>query len=123
VSTAVTITATSGGVSRSATLTVNPLASGPLPAPSQLSPADDARFSPGQAIVFDWSDVAGAASYTIQIDDSDTFTTPLVLTQNVTASTFSTSTLPTTRMWWRVRANDSAGNPGAFSAIRRLEIR
>jgi hypothetical protein len=123
VSTAVTITATSGGVSRSATLTVNPVSAGPLPAPSQLSPANDARFSPGQTIVFDWSDISGAASYTIQIDDSDTFSSPLVLTQNVSASTFSTSALPVIRMWWRVRANTSAGDPGAWSGVRRFEVK
>ena len=58
------------------------------PAPSLLSPASDARFSPGQSITFDWSDVAGAASYTIQIDDSQSFSAPLSVTQTVAASQF-----------------------------------
>jgi hypothetical protein len=56
-----------------------------------VSPANDARFSPGQSITFDWSDVTGAASYTIQIDDTDTFSTPLTVNQTVGASQFSTS--------------------------------
>jgi hypothetical protein len=126
-STPVTISAVFAGVTRTATLTVNPDAPppppGPLPAPSQLSPADDARFPPGTAITFDWSDVAGAASYTLQIDDSETFPAPLIVSQTTTASQFTTSTLPTTRMWWRVRANDASGAPGAWSPARRFEVK
>jgi hypothetical protein len=94
-----------------------------LPAPSLVSPANDARFSPGTAITFDWSDVSGAANYTIQIDDSESFSAPLIVNQTTTASQFTTSTLPTRRMWWRVRANDSAGAPGAWSSIRRFEVK
>src|SRR4029078_12143479 len=90
--TGVTITATYAGVSRTTTLTVTPASttppsSDPLPAPSLVSPAADARFSPGTSITFDWTDVSGAAGYTIQIDDSDTFATPLV-NQGTTASQF-----------------------------------
>ena len=120
--TAVTITATAAGVSRTATLTVNPASSGTLAAPTLVSPANDARFDAGQTITFDWSDVTGAASYTIQIDDQDTFPSPIV-NQTVTPSTYQTSTLPVTRMWFRVRANDASGTAGAWSAVRRFEIR
>ena len=119
---AITITAVAGGVTRTATLTVNPAATGALPAPTLLSPSNDARFNPGQTIVFDWSDVAGAASYTIQIDDQENFSSPTI-NQTVSASTYSTSTLPTTRMWWRARAVDAAGAPGAWSSARRFEVK
>jgi hypothetical protein len=103
---------------------VNPAGGGggTLAAPTQLSPATDARFNRGQTIVFDWSDVAGAASYTIQIDDDSTFSSPIV-NQTVSASTFSTSTLPVVRMWWRVRAVDASGVAGAWSGARRFEVR
>jgi hypothetical protein len=126
--TGVTITATYGGVSRSTTLTVTPAStsppsSDPLPAPSLVSPAADARFSPGTSITFDWTDVSGAASYTIQIDDSDTFATPQVVNLNTTTSQFTTNTLPTTRMWWRVRANSASGTPGNWSPARRFEVK
>lgn len=120
--TTVTVTALAAGVTRTATLTLNTAVPGTLPAPSLASPANDARFNPGQAITFDWSDVVGAASYTIQIDDQDTFSSPITA-PTVTASTHSTNTLPTTRMWFRVRANNLAGAPGAWSASRRFEIR
>jgi hypothetical protein len=96
---------------------------GTLPAPSQLAPAADARFAPGTNITFDWSDVSGAAGYTIQVSDSSAFPSPLIVGQNLTASQFSTNTLPTKTMWWRVRANDAAGNPGAWSATRRFEVK
>src|SRR6185436_198804 len=126
--TGVTITATYGGVSRTTTLTVTPAStsppsSDPLPAPSLVSPAADARFSPGTSITFDWTDVSGAASYTIQIDDSDTFAAPLVVSQQTSVSQFTTSTLPTTRMWFRVRANSASGTPGNWSAARRFEVK
>ena len=125
--TSVVITATYNGTSRTTTLTVTPASTpppstNPLPAPSLLSPAADARFSPGTSITFDWTDISGAASYTIQIDDSDTFSSPIV-NQNTTASQFTTNTLPTTRMWWRVRANSSSGTPGNWSSARRFEVK
>jgi hypothetical protein len=96
---------------------------GALPSPALLSPASDARFSPGQRIGFDWSDVAGAATYTIQIDDSDTFSAPVIVGETVAASQLSRSSLSTRRMWWRVRANDGSGAPGAWSGARRFEVR
>jgi hypothetical protein len=95
---------------------------GPLAAPSQLSPAADARFAPGANITFDWSDVSGAVSYAIQVSDQSTFTTSIA-NQTVTASQFSTSTLPTKAMWWRVRANSASGAAGTWSAARRFEVK
>lgn len=121
--TSATITAIYNSVSRTATLTLTPPSSGPLPAPSLVTPASDARFSPGQNITFDWSDVSGAANYTIQIDDSNTFSAPYIVNQNTTGSTFSSSSLPTRRMWWRARANDSSGTAGAWSSVRRFEVK
>jgi hypothetical protein len=94
-----------------------------LPAPTQLSPPDDARFPPGATITFDWSDVGGAASYTIQIDDSESFSAPFRVNETVAPSQYTTSTLPTTRMWWRVRANDGSGVAGSWSGARRFELK
>lgn len=121
--TSVTITATYGGVSHTTTLTVTPASTSTLAAPSLLSPAADARFSPGASITFDWTDVSGAAGYTIQIDDEESFATPQVVNQNTTVSQFTTNTLPTIRMWWRVRAISASGTPGSWSAARRFEVK
>src|SRR5262249_52523709 len=92
-----------------------------LPPPTLISPAADARFAPGTNIAFDWSDVAGATNYTIQIDDQETFSSPIVNQTSVT-SQFSTNTLPTLTMWWRVRANGTGGS-SAWSAVRRFEVK
>jgi hypothetical protein len=94
-----------------------------LPAPTQLSPGNDARFAPGATITFDWTDVAGAATYTLQIDDSESFSAPLIVNETLAASQHTQSGLPTRRMWWRVRANDGSGNPGAWSPRRRFELK
>jgi hypothetical protein len=104
------------------TPTPTPTPSGTLPAPSLFSPAADARFAPGTNITFDWSDVSGAANYTIQIDDQNTFSSPIA-NRSVTASQFSSSTLPTLTMWWRARANNASGNAGTWSAARRFEVK
>jgi hypothetical protein len=113
------------GTSPSPTPTPTPTATpaATLGAPAQLSPAADARFAPGTNITFDWSDVNGAASYTIQISDQTSFPSPLIVNQKVAASQFSTATLPTKTMWWRVRANDASGNAGTWSAARRFEVK
>jgi len=121
-STSVTLSASYNATTRNATLLVNPASGGTLAAPALISPASDARFAPGQNVGFDWSDVTGAASYTIQIADRDTFTS-LIVNQTVAVSQFNSNTLPTMTMWWRVRANPSSGNPGTWSAVRRFEVK
>jgi hypothetical protein len=103
--------------------TATPPPSTTLPAPAQITPAADARFLPGTNVTFDWSDITGAASYTIQVSDSTSFPSPLIVGQTGGASQFSTSTLPTKTMWWRVRANDSSGTPGIWSPARRFEVK
>ena len=95
----------------------------PPAAPTLVSPPADARFRPGTTIRFDWSDVADAATYTIQIDESQGFTAPLLVQQTTTASRYETSTLPARRMWFRVRANDATGMSGGWSASRRFEVK
>ena len=94
-----------------------PPAPPPVPAaPALLAPAN--ASSPAQPITFDWSDVTGAASYTIQIANSSAFTAPLVRDQSVTASTYFQGGLATTTQFWRVRGVNTAGVAGAWSAAR-----
>ncbi|HEX7889447.1 MAG TPA: VCBS repeat-containing protein [Ramlibacter sp.] len=91
----------------------------PTPAaPTLLSPANDA--TPGQPVAFDWTDVANATSYEIQVDDSSTFAAPFRANQTVGVSQVSIGGLPAQRLWWRVRARNSAGVFGPFSAARRF---
>ena len=117
----VVISVTGGGVTRSATLTVNPFPSATLAAPQLLTPAQDTRFRPGDLVRFDWSDVAGAASYTIQVSTSSAFST-LALNQVVSTSQLATASLPTARLFWRVRAVDGGGGTGSWSVVRGFRI-
>jgi hypothetical protein len=94
----------------------------PPDAPTLLAPDAFAQFSPGQSITFKWTNVKGAASFTIQIDDSETFSTPLIVNQTINGVEFTTSTLPTTEMLWRVRANGPSGNPGPWSSVGSFAV-
>jgi hypothetical protein len=111
------ITVVTGGTS------TTPAASTPLAAPALLSPTADQRLPAGSNVSFDWSDVSGAASYTLQVDNKDTFPSPLIVNQTVTTSQFSAGGLPKTTMWWRVRANSADGTAGTWSAARRFELK
>ena len=94
-----------------------PPAPPPVPAaPALLSPIDG--DTPPQPITFDWSDVAGAASYTIQIANTIAFSAPLVRNVSVTSSIYATTSLATTTQFWRVRGVNSAGTAGPWSAVR-----
>src|SRR5207244_103608 len=67
------------------------------------------------------TDVTAATSYEIQVDDSSTFTAPLVVDQTVTSSQFTTGGFASVRHWWRVRGINSAGTAGAWSAALRFQ--
>lgn len=118
-STSATISAVWGGTTRTAALTVNPAST--LAAPSLLSPANGA--TPSQPVTLDWSDVANAAGYEVQVDNSSTIASPFVANQTVTASQVTLNGLPAQTLWWRVRARDSAGTSGPFSAVRSFTPR
>ena len=84
--------------------------------PTLVSPSN--ADTPPQPITFDWNGVTSAASYTIQIDDSSTFTAPLVRDAVVNDSMYATSGLATVTHFWRVRGVNSAGVAGPWSAVR-----
>jgi hypothetical protein len=117
----VTISASGGGMTKTATLTVNPFPPAPPAALQQLTPAAGARFSSGQQVTFDWTDVSNAASYTIQVSMSSTFSSTIV-NQTVSESQFASSSLPKANLFWRVRANTSGGTPGSWSSTRGLRV-
>jgi hypothetical protein len=111
-----------GAWSETRTVTITG-STGPLAAPALSAPASGGRVTAGQSVTFSWSAVAGAASYAVQVDDSTAFTAPLTVSQSVTGTQFSTSTLPKATLSWRVRAVDAAGNPGTWSSVRSLQVR
>ncbi len=126
--TVATLSATLGGignvtVTQLATLTITAAGQPTQPGPNLLSPANGARFAAGSSVGFDWSDVAAAASYTIEIDSSSSIAAPLTATQTVVTSQATFSGLPRQRLWWRVRANSASGAAGAWSAVREFEMK
>jgi hypothetical protein len=91
----------------------------PTPAaPTLLSPADGATVA--QPVIFDWNDVPNATSYELQVDNSSTIASPFVANLIVSVSQATIGGLPAQRLWWRVRARNSAGVFGPFSATRRF---
>ena len=112
-----TITAVSGGITRTASLTVNPSATAPA-TPTLASPANLAT-SVAQPVLLDWNNVTNATSYEVQVDNSSTIAAPFVANPTVTTSQVSLAAgLPAQQLWWRVRARNSAGVFGPFSAVR-----
>jgi hypothetical protein len=114
--TSATLSAVFGGVTRTAALTVNPPAQPTPVAPTLVAPA--ASATPAQPVAFDWADVANAATYDIQIDNTSTISSPFVASATVTVSQATIGGLPAQQLWWRVRARNSAGAAGPFSSTR-----
>lgn len=120
--TSVTITATYRNVSRNVTLTVNPATATPA-APVLVSPASNAQLPINQSVTFTWNAASGASTYEIQIDDSSTFSSPLVASQTgLTQRQFARTFTSQRRYWWRVRGRNSAGTSGAWSSVRIFDI-
>jgi hypothetical protein len=110
------------GWSRTAGLVVTPGGPPPTPptpaAPTLLSPANGAT-GVAQPATLDWSDVANAASYEVQVDNSSTIASPFVANPTVTASQVTLGTLTAgQRVWWRARGRNSAGTAGGWSSTR-----
>jgi hypothetical protein len=96
----------------------------PPPAPALISPANNAvnvTLTP----VLDWSDVAGADTYQLQVSTSSSFTTNVISIGTLTASTY---TVPSgvlssnTQYYWRVTALNefgfsAAAGPWSFTTI------
>ncbi len=80
-----------------------------LPATASLTSPANGATGLAQPVVFDWSDVAGATNYQIQVDDSSDFSSPLIDQQSVTSTYSGSSMNASTTYNWRVRAQNSCG--------------
>jgi hypothetical protein len=72
-------------------------------------------------IDFSWTEVMGAANYTLEVDDTPAFDTPL--SRTVPGPSVSIHPLPAGVVWWRVRANDPYKAPGRWSETRAFRVR
>ena len=111
-----------GGASHSLRVLLNTTGDAPPPTPGTptlLSPAAGATVA--LPFTFDWSDVANAVRYRIQIDDESNFASPL-FDRETSLSQFESPSLNARRHWWRVRAINSAGVAGSYSGSRRFTV-
>jgi len=97
---------------------------GKLPsAPVLISPPDN-TVTHNATPTFTWNSSNNGVTYEIQIDDSTTFTAPIVQTYigAVGELTYTATTLPSKALYWRVRAYNINNEPGTWSAYRKLVI-
>jgi hypothetical protein len=110
-----------GPWSGSRTITILPV----IPAaPVVISPSM-AYLTGNTTPTFTWNPVTAGVTYQIQIDNLATFVSPEVNqpdTGGLTASTPSSPITPDGLYYWRVRAFNAAGEPGAWSAARNFTI-
>jgi len=89
--------------------------------PALLSPETKSILNTNQPAL-DWSDVADAARYELQVDNSSTFGSSEVFT-SVTASAYTvTPPLPNGKYFWRVRTYDLAGNRSGWTSARSFTL-
>jgi len=69
-------------------------------------------------VLLSWGQVSGASAYQVEVDDSATFTSPLVFsftTTDANQRSVMTSALANGTYYWRVRARNAANIWGAWS--------
>jgi predicted phage tail protein len=99
------------------TVTVTP----PVPvAPMLSAPAANAATTDNTP-TFTWTAVPYATSYRIEIDNNNNFSSP-EFTASLSGFSQTASLLPNGTYYWRVRANNSLAQPGAWAATRTLRI-
>ena len=103
--------------------TTNAAPPGAPAAPSLVSPANSAILPVNQSITFSWNPVSNAVTYQIQIDDSSTFSSPVLSRTGITQTQTTHTLTSERRFWWRVRGRTSSGTNGAWSTVRSFEVR
>ncbi|MFH1161422.1 MAG: hypothetical protein V1733_10820 [bacterium] len=81
-----------------------------LPANPALVLPLNGSFSGTPAINFDWTDIPGATSYGIEIDQTPTFTVPLVSQFGLLASQYITTFPSPGTYYWRASATNASGS-------------
>ncbi|MCX6665569.1 MAG: DUF2341 domain-containing protein, partial [Euryarchaeota archaeon] len=97
-----------------------------------LSSPANGSASESSSVTFSWSSttdnttntsqVSDIAYYTLQVDNDQDFSSPLVDENTLDNATLSLTETVTGQLHWRVRAVDNAGNAGEFSEIRNLTV-
>ena len=86
--------------------------------PSLSSPSNGAT-GVSTSPTLDWSNVSGADSYTLQVDNSSSFSSPNVNTSTTSSQRSVSGLSENTKYYWRVRAKNSCGD-GSWSNVRNF---
>lgn len=97
---------------------------GSLATPVLSAPADGASVESGANVTFDWSDVAGADLYRLEItEQADTNWASLWLQKHPWPSTWTNPAPPVGDYKWRVQARaDNGANVSAYSSVRQFGV-
>jgi len=88
-------------------------------APTLISPLNSAINIGVDAFLLDWSSVAGAVKYEVQVDTNNNFSNPQIIIANLSATIVSELLLYGTYYNWRVRAIGEPGDTSAWSVVTR----
>ncbi|MCG3158744.1 MAG: hypothetical protein DKINENOH_05388 [bacterium] len=90
--------------------------------PALLSPANSQTLS-STTFVFDWSDVAGAMYYMLQIDSDNGFTSPVIQDTSIAVSNYTPSkSFSEGSYYWRVSSKNLDNRWGEWSEIWKFII-
>ena len=92
-----------------------------IEAPTLISPADSSLLSESRP-TFVWNKVDGCESYELIVDDSASFSSPVIDNNNISKTSYKSDSLADGLYYWKVRARDAAGNWGQYSEVRSFTI-
>lgn len=93
------------------------------PGPTLTTPDDAAILAqPADPPVLVWTPVAGATSYTVELDTEDGFVSPTTYATEATAFVVPDNQAPDVTYYWRVRANLADGVSTDFSSHRSYDV-
>ncbi|MDO7869277.1 Ig-like domain-containing protein [Nocardioides jiangxiensis] len=83
--------------------------------PTPVAPLGDVLEPPADVPLLTWQPVAGASGYTVQVDETDDFISPLT-TADTHLTSYVAGPLPKGSYFWRVKATRASGVTSAWSA-------
>lgn len=93
-----------------------------LPTAPVLSAPSNGTATNDQTPDFSWSPASYAVSYEIQIDDSSSFTSPILQSGTSATTSYTATEISSGTRYWRVRGVNSAEEKGNWSGYRSITI-
>lgn len=91
----------------------------PLDPPELLEPAE---YTNDLTPTLEWTTISDATAYTVLVDDSVSFSSPVVNMTTIDPEYTCLTLTADTLYYWKVRAKDQPGNWGSYSAIGNFTI-